>query len=152
MELQQLISRYQLAINTIYRGINNILKEEIQHDITPDQFIVLQHIHQNKTCTSTQIAKHFSVGKSAVTALVTRLFDKGFIERIRDKEDRRIVYLTLKEAGTELVEQTEKELYQVIREKLGHFNNSEIEGYIKALEKLASLMSNNKEHSQKNKP
>ncbi len=143
MELHQLINRYQFAINTIHRGINNILKENVKHDITPDQFTILQHIHTKKICTSTEIAKYFSVGKSAVTALVTRLFDKGLIERIRDKEDRRIVYLKLTEAGTELVKRTEQDLYQVIGKKLDHFDRAEIEGYITALEKLATLMIDN---------
>jgi len=140
VELQQLINRYQLAINSIYREVNNLLKEQINEDITSDQFALLQYISEENACTSTKIANAFGVGKSAVTALVNRLHDKGLIARKRDEEDRRIIYLTLTDGGKALVSETESELYQVIGEKLRHFEQAEIENYIHALEKLASLM------------
>jgi|SRR5690625_5643805 len=140
MELRQLFSRYEVAINTIYREINTIIKKYVHSDITADQFTILQFIHQQDACTSTQIANTFGVGKSSVTALVNRLDEKKLIIRKRDSNDRRIVYLTLTAEGKKLVEQTEYELYRVIGEKLGHFDKDEIESYIIALEKLASLM------------
>jgi len=140
LELQQLFSRYQVAINSIYRGINNTLKNHVHTDITTDQFSILQYIHHQQSCTSTQIATTFGVGKSAVTALINRLDEKKLIERKRDPEDRRIIELSLTEMGEQLVKQTETELYRVIGEKLSHFDKAEIENYIYALERLASLM------------
>ena len=140
MELQQLFSRYQVAINSIYRGINNTLKNQVHPDITADQFSILQYIHHQQACTSTQISTVFGVGKSAVTAVINRLDEKELIERKRDPKDRRIIELSLTEVGEQLVKQTERELYRIIGEKLSHFDKVEIENYIYALERLASLM------------
>lgn|SRR5690625_2167064 len=140
MELHQLFNRYQVAINAIYRGINNTLKEYVHPTLTTDQFAILQYIDQQTSCTSTEISQTFGVGKSAVTALINRLHEKKLVERIRDQEDRRIVKLSLTESGKTLVAQTEEKLYQVIAERLSHFEQSEIENYIKSLEKLAALM------------
>lgn len=135
-----LIGRYQTAMNTIYRGVNSILKEKIHSDITTDQFSTLQYIRNNETCTSTEIAHAFGVGKSAVTAQINRLFDKELIERTRDQSDRRNVYLHVTPKGLELVNFTEKEVYAVIGEQLAHFDKEEITMFIQSIEKLANVM------------
>lgn len=142
MELKELISRYQDAINSIYRGVNIILKEKIHSDITTDQFSTLQYILNHETCTSTDISQAFGIGKSAVTAQVNRLYDKGLIERHRDEKDRRNVYLHVTPKGIELVQFTEKELYNVLGEYLANFDHEEIRSFINSLEKLASLIGN----------
>lgn len=145
MELHQLVRRYQHAINSIYRSLNNVIKKQVHSDITVDQFTILQFIHQHDNCTSTQIAQYFGIGKSAVTASTNRLFDKNLIVRHRDESDRRIVYLSLSPTGEKLVIQTENEIYRIVGEKLRHFHPTEIEKFIFSLEKLASLMKERKE-------
>lgn len=139
-----LIDRYQSAMNTIYRGVNNILKEKIHSDITTDQFSTLQYIRNNGKCTSTDIAHAFGVGKSAVTAQVNRLFDKDLIERNRDQSDRRNVYLHVTTNGLKQVDFIEKEMYEVIGEQLLHFDKEEITMFIHSLEKLANVMDKRK--------
>lgn len=149
MELDQLIRRYQRSINTIYRSVNNVIKRYIHSDITVDQFSILQFIHQHDQCTSTQIAQSFGIGKSAVTASTNRLYDKNLIARHRDESDRRIVYLSLTDAGKKFVTQIEKEIYRIIGEKLRYFHLTEIEKFIHSLEKLASMMEEPIEPSDK---
>src|SRR5699024_1954886 len=134
------IERYQNAMNTIYRCVNNILKEKIHSDITTDQFSTLQYIHNNEQCTSTQIAHAFGIGKSAVTAQINRLFARELIERTRDIKDRRNIYLHVTKRGMELVNYTEEKLYDVIGVQLSHFNDDEILSFIDSLEKLAKVM------------
>ncbi|MBP2258764.1 MarR family winged helix-turn-helix transcriptional regulator [Virgibacillus alimentarius] len=142
MQLEELVERYQTAMNTVYRSVNNILKEKVHSDITTDQFSILQYIHNHEQCTSTDIAQAFGVGKSAVTALINRLFDKGLIERKRDQKDRRNVYLNVNKKGIDLVKYTERALYSDIGLYLEHFDKHEIQSFIESLEKLANLMSN----------
>src|SRR5690625_720478 len=97
VDLIELIDRYQQAMNTVYRGVNKILKEKIHSDLTTDQFATLQYIVNHDHCTSTDLANAFGVGKSAITAQVQQLVEKQFIERVRDCEDRRNIYLHITE-------------------------------------------------------
>lgn len=142
MELKELFRRYQLAMSTVYRGINNILKEKIHLDITTDQFAILQYIHNHDQCTSTKIAHSFGVGKSAVTAQINRLHEKGLIKRKRDDKDRRNIYLYVSQEGVNLVSYTEKELYSVIGKHLSYFDSNEVQSFVKALEQLAHMLEN----------
>lgn len=140
MELKILIDRYQTAINTVTRSINNTLKDKVHADITTDQFGTLHYIHTHDSSTSTEIAQAFGIGKSAVTAQINRLFDKGLVERKRDEKDRRIVYLGVTDKGAEFIDFTEVELHKVLGKHLSHFDKDEIHTFIEALEKLAKLM------------
>lgn len=140
MDIHLLIDRYQTAMNTVYRSVNNILKEKIHPAITTDQFSTLQYIRNNEKCTSTDIAYAFGIGKSAVTAQINRLYDKNLIERNRDQSDRRNIYLHVTPEGLKLVEYTEKNLYAVIGEQLSHFSKEEVSMFIQSLEKLANVM------------
>ncbi|MCG1027196.1 MarR family transcriptional regulator [Virgibacillus halodenitrificans] len=144
MELLELINRYQDAMNTINRNVNLILKEKIHAEITTEQFPTLQYIQRNEQCTSSEIAAFLGVGKSAITAQINRLDEKGLIIRNRDKQDRRIVYLQLTEKGNELVDYTKNNLTEEIGTYLGNFNEEEILTFIHALEKLAHVMATEK--------
>ncbi len=143
MEIRELVGRYQTAMNTVYRSVHTILKERIDSEVSIEQFSTLQYIHTHKNCTSTEIAQTFAIGKSTVTAQVNRLFDKKLIERIRDNNDRRNVYLHLTDKGVELVNDTEEKLYAAIGEHLASFDEQEILSFIQSLEKLAAKMEKN---------
>lgn len=140
MDLKGLVNRYQTAMNAVSRGVNQIFKEKNDLDITADQFTTLQYIRKNQPCTSTEIAQKFGVGKSAVTAQINKLFDKGCIERNRDPNDRRIVYLTVTTAGIDIVESLEAQLYEKLGKQLSHFSREDIEKFIGLLEELAGMM------------
>ncbi|MDY0406331.1 MarR family transcriptional regulator [Virgibacillus sp. 179-BFC.A HS] len=140
MELEEVVHRYQIAMNSVYRGINNIMKEHASPDITADQFPTLQYIAAHEKCTSTEIATTFGIGKSAVTAQITRLFEKGFIERNRDTKDRRTVYLHVTPSGLEIVKQTEQVILNALGPVLGHFSDEDIRYFLRLLEELAELM------------
>ncbi|APC49509.1 MarR family winged helix-turn-helix transcriptional regulator [Virgibacillus halodenitrificans] len=148
MDLLELINRYQDAMNTIDRNVNLILKEKIHTEITTDQFPTLQYIQKHQQCTSSEIAAFLGVGKSAITAQINRLDEKGLIIRRRDKQDRRIVYLQLTEKGNELVDYTRNNLTKEIGTYLGNFNEEEIHTFIHALEKLAHVMATDKKGDQ----
>ncbi|MEN2767777.1 MarR family winged helix-turn-helix transcriptional regulator [Ornithinibacillus xuwenensis] len=140
MQMKELIERYQTAMNQVYRRVNILLKEKIHSDITSDQFATLHYITKNEKCTSTDIANEFGVGKSAVTAQINRLFDKGLIERDRDDNDRRVIYLHVTDKGIDFVEFTEKALFSELEKYLTNFDQEEIYTFIHSLEKLAKVM------------
>jgi DNA-binding MarR family transcriptional regulator len=139
-ELHDIVEAYTSAMNEVYRRINNIMNEKVHKELTTDQFATLRFLHKNEPSTSSDIAHEFAIGKSAVTAQVNRLYERGLINRERDQKDRRIVYLTLTEEGKELMEQGTIKLYEVLGEILSNFEQDEITFFIEKLEKLAQIL------------
>ncbi|WP_409345111.1 MarR family winged helix-turn-helix transcriptional regulator [Paenibacillus sp. MBLB4367] len=139
-KLQQWIERYTESSFTVNKRLNATIREKIGGDLTLEQLSILHYIDARDTCTSTELADTFCVGKSAITAIITRLENKGLLERLRDSKDRRIVYLRPTEAGRSMHKVGEDGIQKVLSPYLIHFTEHEIETFITSFEKLAALM------------
>lgn len=121
-----------------------MMKKHVYTDITTDQFTVLQYISRKEKVTSSQIAEAMGVGRSSITALVNRLVEREMVKRERNKQDRRIVYLKLTDEGEYAVKETEAAIHRYLKKKLAHFPMEDIEGFLLSIEKLATLMDDDK--------
>lgn len=139
-EAQHWINRYVDAYLVVTRQINARIRDSIAEGLTNDQFIILRLINSQELCTSTYLAEAVAVGKSSITAIINRLVDAGLIERTRDENDRRQVYLSLTEQGSQIYLTAEKRVQEVISPYLMHFEEKDIEMFIMMFEKLAFLM------------
>ncbi|EIT87397.1 MarR family transcriptional regulator [Fictibacillus macauensis ZFHKF-1] len=137
---QSILERYEAASFTVNKRFGAQIREQIQDVLTNDQYLTLTHIRRVASCTTTELAEIFCVNKSAITAIVTRLAEKGYIDRIRDQRDRRIVYLTLTEEGQSVFEWADKKVFEVVSPYLKVFSEQEIETFLTLFEKLAAIL------------
>jgi len=145
--LQHLINRYIEVSNAVNKKAEALMKQEIEDDLTNDQHYTLRYIYQVGKCTSTELAEKFFVNKSAITAIINRLTEKGLIMRERDDEDRRVIYLSLTEKGRDLFLKVEERIHQFVECFITKFDDDEIEAFIATYEKLSNILTsiNNKE-------
>ncbi|MBB3108332.1 DNA-binding MarR family transcriptional regulator [Paenibacillus phyllosphaerae] len=144
-QLKSLISRYQDIFFTVNRRINAILKDQLPDGLTTDQYATLRYIRDHGPCTSSALADMFCVGKSSITAIITRLFDKHLIERVPDEKDRRVTYLKLTPAGLTTTAKMEDSIQNVLRGYLNQFDAAEAEAFMTTFEKLARVLSTENE-------
>jgi DNA-binding MarR family transcriptional regulator len=117
-----------------------LVKCKLDEDMTNDQYYLLRYIKKKAKCTSTELASMFGVNKSAITAMTNRLVEKGLIQRTRDQNDRRVVYLTLTERGDEWITETEEKIHKLVESFITKFSEEEIEAFIQTYEKLAHIL------------
>ncbi|QDP39626.1 MarR family winged helix-turn-helix transcriptional regulator [Radiobacillus deserti] len=140
VELHELIELYTSTMNEVNRRVNVIMNDEVHQELTTDQFATLRFLAKHEPTTSTEIANEFSIGKSAVTAQVNRLFERELLERERDEQDRRIVYLRLTSKGRALVEEGTEKLYDVLGDILTQFSQEEVTSFVQSLQKLVTFL------------
>lgn len=104
-EVQHWINRYMDAYLIVTRQVAARIKDSIAAETTNDQYQILRLINAQEQCTSTYLAESFCVGKSSITAIINRLVQAGIIERTRDENDRRQVYLSMSEHGKKFLKQ-----------------------------------------------
>lgn len=144
--IKNLVDQY-IDINfSIEKNATQLIKSQISGDLTNDQHYMLRYINKVEICTSTELAEIFQVQKSAITAIINRLWEKGLIKRTRDVKDRRVVYLTLTNSGKELFEQTESRINQVVATFIKQFDREEIESFMKTYSKLNKIILATKEY------
>jgi DNA-binding MarR family transcriptional regulator len=142
--IQELIDRYVNVSFQVHKKAEALIKGEIGNELTNDQHYILRYIHQLKECTSTELAEAFEVNKSAITAIINRMVDRGLIQRTRDDNDRRVVYLSLTDEGTELYENAQVKIRLLVESIITQFEETEIMDFLRTYEKLAQILINKK--------
>jgi DNA-binding MarR family transcriptional regulator len=138
--IDYLIERYLSVSFIVMRKAAALVKCELDEDMTNDQYYLLRYIKKKAKCTSTELASMFGVNKSAITAMTNRLVKKGLLQRTRDQNDRRVVYLTLTERGNEWITETEERIHKLVESFITKFSEEEIEAFIHTYEKLARIL------------
>ncbi|THE14161.1 MarR family transcriptional regulator [Bacillus timonensis] len=138
--IKDLVDSYIDVSFSVNTTAESLVKEQIGSDLTNEQHYTLRYINKVGSCTSTELADVFEVKKSAITAIINRLFEKGLIQRTRDENDRRIVYLTLSNKGNELFSKTEERVHKLVESIIGEFSEEEIVQFLKTYEKLNGIL------------
>jgi DNA-binding MarR family transcriptional regulator len=138
--LKQIIQRYETAMFTVNRRLSALIRAQMPPDLTFEQSNILRYLCSHRHCTSSELADSFAVGKSSITAIINRLADKGFIERTSDPKDRRVIYLSLTDAGNRLIESVECGVTELIGTFISEFSPQEALAFIETYEKLARLL------------
>jgi DNA-binding MarR family transcriptional regulator len=136
-DLVDLYVDVSFSVNTI---ADSLVKEQLGTELTNEQHYTLRYINKVGSCTSTELAEVFEVKKSAITAIINRLFEKGLIDRTRDENDRRLVYLTLSTRGEKLFLKTEERVNNLVESIIGEFSEEEIVQFLKTYEKLNGIL------------
>ncbi|WP_412759187.1 MarR family transcriptional regulator [Neobacillus mesonae] len=142
--IQELINRYISISFQVHKKAESLIKCQIGNDLTNDQHYILRYIHQAGSCTSTELAEVFEVNKSAITAIINRMADRNLIDRTRDENDRRVVYLTLTKEGIELYQKAQEKIRLLVESIITQFEEPEITAFIDTYEKLADVLNNKK--------
>ncbi|MDR4889509.1 MarR family transcriptional regulator [Fredinandcohnia sp. QZ13] len=138
--IKELVDSYIDVSFSVNTTAESLVKEQIGSNLTNEQHYTLRYINKVGSCTSTELAEVFEVKKSAITAIINRLFEKGLIQRTRDENDRRIVYLTLSNKGNELFTKTEERVHKLVESIIGEFSEEEIVRFLKTYEKLNGIL------------
>ncbi|MDQ0061880.1 MarR family winged helix-turn-helix transcriptional regulator [Paenibacillus harenae] len=135
--LQNIIHRYEAANFLVNRRLNAMIRELMPEELTIDQFATLRYLHSQGRSTSSELADIFCVGKSSITAIINRLFDKKLIYRLPDEKDRRVTYLALTGEGKQLYDEMDAKVYELLVKYISPFDEQEAMTFIETFEKLA---------------
>lgn len=109
-------------------------------ELTNRQVIILLFVYENKRANISDIANNFLVSLPTITGIADRLVKKGYLERIHDEVDRRVVYVALNDKGRNFVNKflvTVKKRWHKI---LTFLNLKEQAFYLKILKKIIKAL------------
>lgn len=125
----------------INRKLNNEqLKVLLPEGITTEQISVLRYLNHNDQVNSTELADYLCVNKSTMTSTVTRMVNKGLLERIPSTEDRRVTYICMTNEGKDLSDQLRLKIKEYFMRYIDVYNVEKAIDYIDATSYLASIL------------
>ena len=135
LEKSDEISRY---IRECYRIIHSkghdIAKE---YGLTYDQYHILLVLKKNieDPPSIRDLSKRFQKAQNTTSEKITRLEDKGLVEKIADPQDRRIMRVMIKKEGLEIIENIKKERTErVTYRAVEDMGQERIDSFLKDLE------------------
>ena len=112
-----------------------------KYGITRTQQVIMLALGVNGTLTMSGLASKINTSNEQATRAVAQLVDKGFIERMHDSSNRRIIKISLTEEAKAFVEQIKSEMHEDLMEKLSAFSDSEFRELVSATNIIADKLS-----------
>lgn len=113
--------------------------------LTPKQFVALEFISNNPCISQKDIAEHIGTAPAVMVGILDTLGQRGFVRRVRAKNDRRKHYVQLTPEGEESLEEIRRlaiEVEELYAEETG-LTESERKTVLAILRKMTNRQSTN---------
>lgn len=134
-----LIAENLISIHPLlYKSISKPLRH--QTSITPGGMFVLGSLKRYGILSMSDIGKCLSMPKPHITVIVDRLIEEGYVERLSDTKDRRIVNILLTEKGLKDFEDIKQAVSENLKIKLSTLNDEEQEILATASQQVKEIL------------
>ncbi|MBA5728828.1 MarR family transcriptional regulator [Aerococcaceae bacterium INB8] len=123
----------------------NSLRQSEFSDLTIKEMHTIEAIGLEGDLSSSQVAEKLSVTKGTLSVSIQNLVTKGYVERVRLEEDRRVVRLKLSKKGKLLFRLHRKFHLDMVRDTITGLDQEEAEMLIKGLGNLHNFLNDIKE-------
>ncbi|MDZ7264365.1 MAG: MarR family transcriptional regulator [candidate division KSB1 bacterium] len=124
----------------IARLFTNCNEKESRHaaqlGLSVVEFRCLRAIFENKHLTVNQLAQAMSLTSSRITRIIDELVTRKLVSRINDKNDRRVINLSLTPEGEKLAQKSIDHYLKIHEEIIKYIPAEDHRAMIKLLEKL----------------
>ncbi len=138
-EASEMISDYIKGCHDIIHRRGHKIAQE--YGLTFDQFHILIFLRKKASPTINEISNKFSRAQNTISEKISRLEEKGLVERVGDPNDRRITRVILTEKGLDLIKTIKRERStRVTHTALMNMEEEEVENLLTNLGKLYKLL------------
>jgi DNA-binding MarR family transcriptional regulator len=146
MPLPEFAEKISGIMREIGRGFTKRQKNELfKGELTLPQFLILDIIHKEGRMRMTDIAGALDVSTAAATGIVDRMVKRGYLARVFDPADRRLIRIKLTSKGNQVVERLEQQRKEKIIEIFGQISESERNDYLRILTKVRDIITRKKD-------
>ena len=114
--------------------------------ITIQQMLILEYLNNIPQAKMTDLAQVMSVTTPAMTGIVNRLVKSGFVSRVFDDKDRRIINIKVTVKGHELVRRMREGKRKMIIQIFGKLSEKDREDHLRILERVRDILLEEKEN------
>lgn len=115
--------------------------ELYQGKITLPQFLILNFLSGQDESKMKDLAHFMGVTTAAMTGIVDRLVRYGYVTRVFDPKDRRIIKIRLLTKGLELVRKISQQRRRMIIKIFDKISGTDRQDYLRILEQIKSVLS-----------
>ncbi|NMM62096.1 winged helix-turn-helix transcriptional regulator [Clostridium sp. P21] len=130
------------TFNDILEIEQKALRSGVFKDLSVTEIHTIEAIGMYKPRTMTEVAGELNITLGTLTTAISHLVRKGYVERKRSEQDRRIVFIRLNKKGKLAYRIHWKFHSDMVKQAIEGLNEEEEEILIKSLEKLNVFFKN----------
>jgi len=111
-------------------------------DVTSSQMLAITAIEEAKSMRLSDLKNELHVSAPTITGIIDRLVKSGYVSRIPDKKDRRVINITLTKSGLKIAEKFRKNIMNRWMNVLSVLTEAEQQEHIKLLRKISKGFQN----------
>jgi DNA-binding MarR family transcriptional regulator len=139
-----------VALRQIIRSIDLYSKKiKREYGLTGPQLLLLRAIQHSNDMTIRQLSDVSNMSPATATSILDRLELRGFIERVRDKHDKRKVHAQLTQDGQTILEAAPQMMQQDAIAQFDALESWEQNLILSSLQRLAVMMNSQSEPEHK---
>ena len=120
---EQIIADFRVTMGAMKCAMSERL---VRLGISMAQLNIMYTLQRNGEMTMSRLADVLGVSLSSATGLVDRIEERGYIERTRVPEDRRVVLVHVTEAGTRMLQENDALSDELMRDVLARLDPAEL--------------------------
>jgi DNA-binding MarR family transcriptional regulator len=113
-------------------------------ELTESQCIVGVFVKKRGSCSMSEIATELRVSLSAITGIIDRMVKHGYVERLRDDSDRRLVIVQLTEKGLQVLDRSQQHIQYQLRTILEVLNEEDRAVFLGFIQKIIDALQQQK--------
>lgn len=127
-------------VNMATKLEDRALKESSSKDLSVTEMRALDAIGIKREKSMSQVAQYLNISMGTLTTSVGKLVKKGYVERFRIPEDRRVVKIRLTEAGAKAVSAHNAFRSRMLREAVSEMSPEEVDTFIQGMENISQFI------------
>ncbi|WP_026565125.1 MarR family winged helix-turn-helix transcriptional regulator [Bacillus sp. UNC41MFS5] len=116
-----------------------IRDEMAKNNLSITEFSVLEVLYHNEKQTIQQIGNSILISSGSMTYVIDKLEQKGLLNRLPCPDDRRVIHVTLTDAGIDLMEKIMPKHQELVDDIFGSLNPDEAQIIVNLLKKIKKV-------------
>jgi len=124
--------------------LNNVLRKEQRfimdkYKISSQEMEILQYIIENGPQKMKAISEHFNIKLSTLTSVIDKAEKRKVVKRVNSKEDRRVVFLESTKKGSDIFDEYNDHLKEVVGMLKNSFDSETFVHFVNGMETFTKL-------------
>jgi len=118
-----------------------VIKEEAGQMVMTPHHWAIKTLGVEGSMPMSTLAKRMDVTKQYVTAIVAQLVEEGLVERHQDRNDRRVVMVSLTQKGSEVLAERRQKVKEAFARRLSKLSDEDQVKFLSTVRELRSVIS-----------
>ncbi|MGM8212717.1 MarR family winged helix-turn-helix transcriptional regulator [Virgibacillus sp. W0430] len=130
IDKEDVFGEFEKLFWDISKDMSHLWKKIFNKRFPGSQSYILFLLERNGPKRMSEIAEYLKLTPGAVTIASDRLLENGYIDRVRDEKDRRVVYLKITEKGRVSLKELQNEGRKTTKLVFNHVSNTDLQRMI----------------------